>query len=46
MIEAEKRMQEVLEAQTLAGLAARTVAKAPRTYHAEIVKWIDQRAAN
>ncbi|CAN7611193.1 Rrf2 family transcriptional regulator [Caballeronia sp. LjRoot29] len=46
MLDAEKRMNEVLEAQTLASLAERTVAKAPRTYHTEIVKWIDNRATS
>ena len=46
MLEAEKRMNEVLEAQTLASLAVRTVAKAPRTYHTDIVNWIDNRAAS
>ena len=46
MLDAEKRMNEVLEAQTLASLAVRTVAKAPRTYHTDIVNWIDNRATS
>jgi Rrf2 family protein len=45
MLEAEKRMKEVLAAQTLDGLAERTAAKAPRSYHPSIVHWIGTRAA-
>jgi Rrf2 family protein len=45
MLEAEKRMKEVLAEQTLAELAARTAAKAPRSYHAHIVNWIENRAS-
>jgi Rrf2 family protein len=44
MLEAEKRMTEVLAAQTLAGLAERVTSKAPRSYHTDIVRWIDNRA--
>jgi Rrf2 family protein len=44
MLEAEKRMQEVLATQTLTMLAERTAAKAPRSYHADVVQWIDKRA--
>jgi hypothetical protein len=46
MLDAEKRMHEVLEAQTLASLAVRTVAKAPRSYHSDIVNWIGNRSAS
>jgi Rrf2 family protein len=45
MLEAEKRMNEVLGSQTLADLAARTAAKAPRSYHTHIVNWIENRAS-
>jgi Rrf2 family protein len=45
MLEAEKRMNEVLAEQTLADLAARTAAKAPRSYHTHIVSWIENRAS-
>lgn len=44
MLDAEKRMKEVLQAQTLADIATRTAPKLPRTFHADVVKWIDQRA--
>lgn len=44
MLDAEKRMKEVLQSQTLADIAARTAPKLPRTFHTDVVSWIDQRA--
>jgi Rrf2 family protein len=46
MLEAEKRMKEVLAAQTLEELADRVASKAPRSYHTDIVRWLDDRAAS
>lgn len=46
MLEAQKRMTDVLAAQTLAGLAENVAAKAPRSYHTDIVRWIDNRSAS
>ncbi len=43
MLEAEERMRETLAAQTLADLAARTGAKAPRSYGTSVVKWMQAR---
>lgn len=45
MLDAERSMKAVLAAQTLADIAARTALKLPRTYHADVIGWIDQRAA-
>jgi Rrf2 family protein len=44
MLEAEKSMKEILAGQTLASLAERVNSKAPRSYHTDIVHWIDSRA--
>jgi Rrf2 family protein len=46
MQNAEKRMREALASQSLADLAARTSAKAPRTYGPQIVKWLEGRATH
>jgi Rrf2 family protein len=46
MLEAEKRMTDVLAAQTLASLADNVATKAPRSYHKSIVHWIDSRSAS
>jgi Rrf2 family protein len=46
MLEAEKRMNEILAGQTLAGIAQRVTAKAPRSYHGDIVHWIDSRTTS
>lgn len=43
MLDAQKRMTDVLAAQTLAGLAENVAAKAPRSYQTDIVRWIDRR---
>jgi Rrf2 family protein len=43
MLTAEKQMREALAAETLADLAARTAAKAPRAYGAEVVSWMKSR---
>lgn len=45
MLEAEERMREVLASQTLADLAGRVDAKAPKNYGAKIVHWIEARRA-
>lgn len=45
MQQAEKHMRESLASQTLADIATRTVAKAPRTFGPQVVKWLDSRAA-
>lgn len=45
MLEAEKRMREVLSSETLADLAGRVDIKAPRSYGAKIVHWIEDRRA-
>lgn len=45
MLEAEMRMKEVLQAQTLGDIAKRTATKLPRSYHGDIVHWIDQRGS-
>jgi len=44
MLEAEKRMEQVLAGQTLAGLAERVAAKASRSYRTEVVHWINNRS--
>jgi DNA-binding IscR family transcriptional regulator len=46
MLEAQKLMTDVFAAQTLAGLAENVDAKAPRTYHTDIVRRIDNRSAS
>jgi Rrf2 family protein len=46
MKNAEKRMREALAADSLSDLAARVVAKAPRAYGTQVVKWLDERSAN
>jgi Rrf2 family protein len=46
MLEAEKRMEQVLAGQTLAGLAERVATKASRSYQTEIVHWINNRSMN
>jgi Rrf2 family protein len=46
MQQAEKRMREALAAQSLAEIAVRTSAKAPRTHGPQVVKWFEARAAN
>ena len=43
MLDAEARMREALAAQTLADLAARTEAKAPRAYGSSVVRWMQAR---
>ena len=40
MLEAETRMREVLASHTLADLAARVDAKAPRDFGAAVAKWL------
>src|ERR1700709_1913353 len=46
MLQAEKRMRESLAAHSLAEMAERMSAKAPRTFGPQIVKWFEGRAAN
>jgi Rrf2 family protein len=46
MQQAEKRMRESLASQSLADIAERMAAKAPRTFGPQIVKWFGDRAAN
>jgi DNA-binding IscR family transcriptional regulator len=46
MKNAEKRMREALAGDCLADLAARVVAKAPRGYGPQVVKWLDDRTTN
>jgi Rrf2 family protein len=41
MLEAETRMREVLASHTLADLAARVDAKAPRDFGAAVAKWLN-----
>ncbi|MEJ8857500.1 Rrf2 family transcriptional regulator [Variovorax robiniae] len=43
MLDAEKRMREALASQTLADIAARTGAKAPRSYGNHVVRWMQSR---
>ena len=44
MLEAEKRMREVLASHTLADLAARVDAKAPLNYGEAVAKWLSGKA--
>jgi hypothetical protein len=46
MKSAEKRMREALAGDCLADLTARVVAKAPRGYGPQVVKWLDDRTTN
>lgn len=46
MLEAEQCMRDALAAQTLADLAERTGAKAPRSYGPSVVRWIEARNAS
>ncbi|CAB3747588.1 RrF2 family transcriptional regulator [Paraburkholderia solisilvae] len=45
MQQAEKRMRESLASQSLAEMAVRVSAKAPRGFGPQVVKWIEGRAA-
>jgi DNA-binding IscR family transcriptional regulator len=46
MLQAEKRMREYLASQSLAEIAGRMAAKAPRTFGPQVVKWFGERGAN
>ncbi|MDR5754168.1 MULTISPECIES: Rrf2 family transcriptional regulator [unclassified Caballeronia] len=46
MRNAEKRMREALAGDCLADLATRIVAKAPRGYGPQVVRWLDERSFN
>jgi DNA-binding IscR family transcriptional regulator len=45
MQQAEKRMRESLASESLAGLAERVSAKAPRTFRPQVLKWFEGRTA-
>jgi Rrf2 family protein len=46
MQQAEKRMRESLASQSLAEIAGRVLAKSPRAFGPQVVKWFEGRAAN
>lgn len=45
MLDAEQKMREALAAQTLADLAGRTAAKAPRHFGGHVATWMKNRSA-